>query len=206
MEISCIADLHSNFPLLTEGNLLIIAGDLTATDSEEDWEKLNKWLESIDSFDRIIVVAGNHDMRLQENLFALTPLVTYLEDSSTSYEGFKIWGSPWSLTVPGINPKCTAFTGKEVDLAAKFDLIPKDTNILITHTPPYGVLDRCLNGKHAGSCCLNNRIQEINPEFHIFGHIHERAGGLLKGNTFFVNASYVDAHYRPVGKVQTISL
>jgi len=114
----------------------------------------------------------------------------------------KIWGSPWTLTFPGINPKCTAFTGDEELLAEKFELIPDDVDILITHGPCLGVLDKTTRGEHVGSRYLNAWFRYCGrPKFHIFGHIHEAYGRVNHFNCMeSINCSHVNEHYEPVNK------
>jgi Icc-related predicted phosphoesterase len=53
--------------------------------------------------------------------------------------------------------------------------IPK-VDILVTHCPPYKILDKADSGKHGGSKALRNKVLEIKPKFHLFGHIHEGSG------------------------------
>ena len=78
--------------------------------------------------------------------------------------------------------------------------IPTDTDILLTHGPPYGILDKCKSGILAGcNALLNHVLNRIKPLYHIFGHIHE-AYGEYKNNktgTIFVNASICNFRYKP---------
>lgn len=207
MIIDCISDLHGNYPKLEGGDLLIIGGDLTKRDENMEYDELFNWLDYL-PYKEIILIAGNHDNKIQEGI-AVFDDVKYLCDSGTEFEGLKIWGSPWTKTFKGMNKKCMAFTfDKEEDLANKFDLIPDDIDILITHSPPYGILDECAQGDYiinVGSPSLRGRLEKCRPKYHIFGHIHEHGGQqvLLKHigpNTLCINASHVDEWYRPINK------
>lgn len=75
------------------------------------------------------------------------------------------------------------------DMASKWALIPSDVDVLITHGPPDGILDR----NRTGSCCgcreLLYRVLEVKPRLHVFGHIHEAAGQTEIDGTRFVNAA-----------------
>ncbi|RIB02495.1 hypothetical protein C2G38_2255566 [Gigaspora rosea] len=76
-----------------------------------------------------------------------------------------------------------------------------------THTPPSGILDLVACGENAGCVDLLQRIQEIKPLIHVFGHIHEGYGVLKKKwetennddikSTNFINASSVTRRYKP---------
>ena len=137
----------------------------------------------------------------------------YLCDSSTEFEGIKIWGSPWTKSFIGMNPDCKAFTvDTEEELAEKWALIPDDTDILITHGPSYGMHDTNMFGVNCGSTSLSKWISHHvdSLKLHVHGHIHE-AYGVYNIRKFqkklgdpltpaFVNASIVDEWYRPTNK------
>src|ERR1700677_3825121 len=148
MIVDCISDLHGFHPKLEGGDLLIVAGDLTARDTIEEYEKFGEWL-AFQKYRKKVVIPGNHDNQLTESRIKQINRVigtlngcVYLCDSGTEFEGLKIWGSPWTLTFEGMNPHCKAFTvDTEDELAEKWAMIPDDVDILITHSPRYGVLD-----------------------------------------------------------------
>ena len=227
MIIDCISDLHGHFPKLMGGDLLIIAGDCTTNDKLYAWNEFFNWLDA-QKYTRKILVAGNHDNFCEQwatsddsihDVFLGRPSVTYLCDSGTEFDGYKIWGSPWTSAFKGINPKCMAFTmpfgcDTEEHLHEQWKLIPTDTDILITHSPPFGILDGIPieDGSffHAGSISLEHELEtRLRPKFHIFGHIHEQGGkhetiGIADPDRFratvHVNASYVNERYKPVNK------
>lgn len=222
MKIDCIADLHGHFPKLHGGDLLIVAGDLTAHDIQEEFDEFDTWLDN-QKYKKKIFIAGNHDNllvkekpRVYRKGFNkdLHEKFEYLCDSGTEFEGLKIWGSPWTLTFEGINPHCKAFTvDKEKQLQEKWELIPNDIDILITHMPPLYMLDDIRIGargmRPAGSSSLNRHtIRNKDPlknfpnlRLHVFGHFHENGGKkieLPKGT--HVNASIMNEHYKPVNE------
>jgi len=135
---------------------------------------------------------------------------TYLCDSGTEYNGVKFWGSPWSLWFKQINPECMAFTGDEKDLEEYYAKIPDDTDILITHSPPWGVLDevkdrRTGEVRNCGSKALRTALDRVKPLYIVFGHIHENGGKKLLykhagPNTVAVNVSHVNHVYQPTHK------
>jgi len=205
MIIDIISDLHGTKPELKGGDLLILGGDYTARGTIEQWDSFFDWL-SCQDYAKKVFIGGNHDNYLQLTLRS-TPKhcdADYLCDSGTEFDGVKIWGSPWSAWFDGINPKCTAFTCKsDTELAKKWAKIPEDTDILITHSPPYGILDEAMhthNYQSVGSRRLLDRVRVVRPKLHVFGHIHEGYGQQKDGCTHFVNASIMDVNYRPSNK------
>lgn len=219
MIIDCISDLHGEFPKLDGGDLLIVAGDLTARDDYDGYCKFNEWMiVNSRKYKKSIVIAGNHDNGLLPGRFNVEclPKIAYLCDSETEFQGLKIWGSPWTAQFPGMNPHCMAFTmpfgcDNEEHLKDKWDLIPEDTDILITHSPPFGILDKTWK-KRCGSKSLTKRISQLNNlKLHVFGHIHEGHGRECwineKGDVVqFVNASMMDENYSCINKPITVIL
>jgi Icc-related predicted phosphoesterase len=213
ISITAVSDLHGFLPQLEGGDLLIIAGDLTARDDDAGYLKFYSWLHK-QNYKRFIVIAGNHDNLIQKGETFIDSLdqTSYLCDSGTEFEGLKIWGSPWTKSFPGMNPKAKAFTvDTERELAEKWALIPADMDILVTHSPPWGVLDRCdfsegeFSAFHAGSIALADSVLRMKPplKLWVWGHIHESYGrdGVIRGmNCIMVNASHVNERYEPVNK------
>jgi Icc-related predicted phosphoesterase len=217
MIIDCISDLHGCKPALHGGDLLIVAGDLTARDTLEEHLVFCDWILRQD-YKKVVWISGNHDGR-----YAFLPMkgfflssdkrdkshISYLCDSGTEFEGLKIWGSPWTKTFPGMNPHCKAFTfDTEKELSEKWMLIPTDTNILITHSPSFGNYDWVKNldgsiGPSVGSPLLWMWMLSMVPnlKLHVTGHIHEAYGHSKHANGIhLVNASIMDERYNPVNK------
>lgn len=213
MIIDIISDLHGAKPELKGGDLLIIAGDLTENDQPPSWAKFFEYLIDLTvKYTEIIIIAGNHDNALEHGLRInnFCPNVFYLCDSGTEFEGLKIWGTPWTAWFDGINPRCSAFTLKtDKELAEKWALIPEDTDILITHSPPFGILDEAMhthNYQSVGSKSLLARVHKIRPRIHCFGHIHEAYGQYKADGVHFINASIMDVNYKPSNKPTRIEL
>lgn len=216
MIIDCISDTHGFFPDLEGGDLLIIAGDLTAKDTLNEYFEFHNWLNR-QNYTRKIVIAGNHDNLCQKGLpleigdgkiIGAIPILCrdtiYLCDTATEFHGLKIFGSPWTKSFPGMNPQCKAFTvDTEDELMDKWELIPSDVDILITHGPPQDILDKV---KHfpfnVGSRTLRGCLEYcFRPKLWVWGHIHEAYGEYdFKGMTKCVNASHVNERYEPVNK------
>jgi 3',5'-cyclic AMP phosphodiesterase CpdA len=247
MIIDCISDLHGFYPQLEGGDLLIVAGDLTARDLPEERLRFLEWLAD-QKYRKKIWIAGNHDNSLVNMKFKKLKedSVEYLCDSGTEFieyneydppvkgdfytKTYKIWGSPWTSTFEGMNPHCKAFT-KDTDqqLAEKWALIPEDTEILVTHSPPKGIMDLVerddVSYENTGSLSLLRRARQLpNLKLFVFGHIHQGYGILTpqemmntakerpdvpptcKSVPYIVNASHVNEYYEPVNKPIRIEL
>ncbi len=243
MIIDCISDLHGHYPTLEGGDLLIVAGDLTARHTKKEFAEFAEWYQEQDYFHKVLI-AGNHDGPIQTGDYYFNhDWMGYLCDSGCEIEieeeretkwgtkrfptsrKLKVWGSPWTAQFPGINPNCCAFTvpylpPKDFKFPLKhyWDMIPDDTDILVTHSPPYGTFDQVgvEYGASVGCMELRNASQDrVRPLLHVFGHIHEHGGKRLnykrpghgtENNTIYVNASHVDERYRPVNKTVRIIL
>lgn len=212
MIIDCVSDLHGYFPELEGGDILILAGDYTSRDSQDEYFKFFAWVELL-PYRKKIMIAGNHDNEMVDEMYS-GPEFDYLCDSGTEFEGLKIWGSPWTKKFSGMNPKCMAFTvDKEQELMNKFELIPHKIDILITHSPAYSVLDKVIGGYSVGSGALYNWIKYVErPRLHVFGHVHEAYGKTEVFSTYehkmmiSVNASHVNERYQPVNAPIRIEL
>jgi len=208
MIIDIISDLHGYCPELEGGNLLIVAGDLTARDTWKQREVFLEWLNG-QNYKKKVFITGNHDYVFQyfdEEDSLNYPSINYLCDSGTEFEGLKIWGSPWTCKFEGQNRNCMAFTvDSDKELEKKWKLIPEDIDILVTHSPPYGIFDcvkKIKGSEHVGSKSLRQHVMtRIKPQVHAFGHIHEWGGKITDCvTTKFVNASIVDENYKHVHK------
>jgi Icc-related predicted phosphoesterase len=210
MIIDCLADLHGHYPETEGGDLLIIAGDLTANDTLEQQLKFYIWLHR-QKYKHYIFIAGNHDNAIANNetFHNILANTTYLCDSGTEFEGLKVWGSPWTKQFKGMNPKCKAFTKhSEDELYEYLKLIPYDVDVLITHSPPYGILDKTISGENVGSLYLMGALMYFfRPKLWVFGHVHEAYGQeTFRDSTICVTASHVNERYAPINKPVRILL
>jgi Icc-related predicted phosphoesterase len=197
MKIICISDthnLHKNLKV-PDGDMLIHAGDMTCVGGIDEIKEFNEWLGTLPHRHKI-VIAGNHDLYFEEEPAKAKMLITnavYLEDSGVTIEGIKIWGSPISPSYQ--NWAFNRERGEEIK--EHWDMIPEDTDILITHCPPFGILDFDPEGRPKGCEELLKIVQQrVKPLLHVFGHLHDAHGQVKIGETLFVNASIVNTiHY-----------
>jgi len=198
IKIIVISDTHGlhrglNVP---DGDILIHGGDITRKGNISEVKDFNNFIGSLPHKYKIII-AGNHDFCLENNKEeAVRHLTncTYLEDSGIEIEGINIWGSPWQ---PWFYD--WAFNlQRGPEIKKKWDLIPQNTNVLITHGPPHKILDKTVRNIYAGCEELYSAIKRIKPKVHIFGHIHEGYGTFSDSETDYINASICTFNYKPV--------
>ena len=198
MKIIAISDTHGlhwslNVP---EGDVLVHAGDLTNRGILEEVREFNTFLGTLPHPHKI-VIAGNHDFCFEDYRMdceeALTNCI-YLQDQEVTIDGVRFYGSPWQPWF--FDWAFNLERGPEI--RAKWDLIPEDTGVLITHGPPYGIGDLTARGDKAGCQDLLEVVERIKPKVHIFGHIHEGYGVTSNGVTTFINASTCDYLYQLV--------
>jgi Icc-related predicted phosphoesterase len=216
-KIICISDTHGRheyIPTLPEGDLLIHAGDLTNVGGRGEVHDALDWL--IDLAPRythgVVFIAGNHDKGFDpkynlngndkpeylkhrlEDLVLSDYGVTYLENSSCEIDGIKIWGSPITPWFYGDRWAFNKHRGEEINEV--WNGIPLDTNIIITHGPPYGYNDYVARDhSYVGCFDLAKRIGEIKPLITVHGHIHGSRGYSRDEHTHYINASILDERY-----------
>ena len=214
-KITFISDTHGKHHEITNdlpgGDILIHAGDIMNSGRHEE-EALSflEWFMSLDNYKHKIYIAGNHDRLFEDapiivrELFEqYHPNIIYLQDSSIEVEGLKIYGSPWQPEF------CDwAFNlPRGEKLKAVWDLIPDDTDILVTHGPPHMFLDTIIGQfEHLGCKDLNNRVLQVQPKVHCFGHVHSGAGETEFRDIKFINASVLDESYKYVNKPINLEL
>ena len=202
MKIVTISDTHGYHDqlCLPSGDMLIHAGDVSSRGSEREVLNFLNWFSDQD-FKYKIFIAGNHDFFFErfgaERIKSIiSEDVIYLNDSVITIDHINIWGSPvtpWFFD--------WAFNRHRLaDIKKHWDLIPQNTDILITHGPVHGILDRTIQGKRVGCEVLKETIDELQPKVHIFGHIHEAYGQEQTEDTLYINASVLDVRYRLVNE------
>ena len=181
-----------------DGDILIHAGDMSSNGKRSGIEDFADWMKSLPHRHKLCV-AGNRDFYFQNSPEDASHLLTdagihYLCDTAVTVEDLKVYGSPWN---PWFHD--WAFNLPRGDALARiWAKIPEDTDILVTHTPPFGILDTALS-VHLGCEALAERILQLPKlKLHAFGHIHEGYGTTSRGTTLFVNASFCDRQNPPL--------
>jgi len=189
--------------VVPDGDILVHAGDLTRGGSVEELDAAAAFLEAL-PHEHKLVIAGNHELCLER-----TPAkarrhlrgLRYLEDEGATVSGLRFWGSPWqpwfmdwAFNLPR-GPK----------LAAKWALVPADTDVLVTHGPPRGYGDRVRDSRREGCDDLLARLRTLQPMLHVFGHIHEDRGSWRVGRTLVANVTTNECELPPtVFRIDTV--
>ena len=186
MKIIATSDTHGDHRNLTipKCDIFIHAGDIVGNNGLHDYADFKEWLDEIPA-DHCVIIAGNHDLLLEHDMWGYKLFGThhYLENSWEEIMGLKIWGSPCTLPFAG------AFNFGPKALKPIWNKIPNDTDIIITHGPPWLIGDSVYDD-HAGDGYLGARVMDIDPILHVFGHIHEGYGEYDVRNITYWNASY----------------
>ena len=187
-----------------EGDVFIFAGDNDITDLIT-LHDFNDWLGTIKTKDKI-VIGGNHDRYLEflgkEECKRLLTNCIYLENEFIDLKGLKIFGSPYSVEF-----NRWAFMRYDNDLKEIWDTIPLETEIVVTHTMPYGILDGVLpRMQSVGSLTLRDAVKRVYPYIQIGGHLHEGYGQYTDGKTDYYNVSVMDENYQIVNPCTIIDV
>lgn len=206
MRMVCVADTHGRHKKLKkmlrgqmpEGDVIVCAGDITPAGELPHMMSFANWLSKL-PYAHKIIIAGNHDWCFENHDACLVrddlkeKGIIYLEDNAVKIGGVKFYGSPWQPEF------CNwAFNlPRGESLLEKWKYIPDDTDILITHGPPYGILDVSgYDGKSYGCEDLRDEVfSRIKPQIHVFGHFHLRSGIVEEEEIKFVNATIVNESY-----------
>lgn len=200
MRIVFISDTHSlhRQVRVPGGDVLVHCGDVLGNSfNREQLEDFAEWLQE-QPHEHKVMVPGNHDglFERHEKLARSTmgPEVHVLIDQGVRLAGLNFWGSPYT-------PKFGHWyfnKGRGPALDSHWAMIPDDTDVLVTHGPPYGLLDYVeFTEEHVGCFDLLRHVTDrVKPKAHAFGHIHGGYGQLHFGGTKFVNAAQLDESYR----------
>ena len=197
--IVCLSDTHNYHEQIDVpiGDILIHAGDATGRGTAREIAAFSEWFAALPHRFKIFV-AGNHDWLFETDNPAARKLlddsIVYLQDSAIVIKGLKIYGAPWQPRF--YDWAFNLNRGRE--MAEKWRLIDINTDVLITHGPPFGILDETPAGDRAGCEELRKTIDRIRPRAHVFGHIHQGYGTTEKFGVNFFNASICDESYAPV--------
>jgi len=200
MRIIAIADVHNQQVHVPDGDVLVVAGDLTGSGTLTQIKQVAAWLKT-QSHKHKVIIAGNHDFCLDKDskYGALVPEAvkalqdagcTYLMDSGCEIEGKKFYGSPWQ---PWFHD--WAFNVHRGNLHVHWNKIPNDLDVLLVHGPPLGYGDLTVHGERVGCSELLRALEQKKPKHVFYGHIHEDTG------TWTVNNGQTNLHNCSVGPI-----
>ena len=197
MKLTIISDTHNEHEKLgtLSGEVLLHCGDMfnPFSPEDDDVERMDAWFGQ-QKFDLILCTGGNHDLALEDRLKSdSSPFknATYLQDQSFVYRGITFYGSPWTPDL-----RSHAFYQDDAELQKSWSAIPPDTDVLITHTPPAGILDVSSRGLELGCDHLAGELQRISPQLHCFGHVHASSGACVSNGISFINAAAVNSQFK----------
>jgi len=205
MKVVGISDTHSYTPYsnIPDGDVIVHAGDFTSRGSAVEVSRFAYWFGNLPHTHKITIV-GNHELTFESDFHLMKQVlqkdndIIFLHDSEIIIDGIKFYGSPWQPEFYNWAFNLPRNTGA---LQQKWDQIPQDTDIVITHGPVDGILDWCENGTTVGCKELANTLfTKVKPKVHIFGHIHESYGAERHQDIVFINASTCNARYMPVNQ------
>ena len=234
--VVCFSDTHGRHTRLTgrlavpDGDVLLFAGDACSAGTPVEWAAFCDWLGRLPHAHKV-VVPGNHDWPLQPDRPRWAVKARYdaeaqalahrqaesagavlLLDAEATVGGLRVFGSPW---VPAFYSWAFNLPRRGIALAEARALIPAGLDVLVTHGPAYGRLDRTVQGTRAGCEVLANRLGALAadgqaPRLHVHGDIHE-ASGIRRPprgapGRITVNASVLDAHYHPTYAPRVVDL
>lgn len=183
LHISDTHGLHRQLKNLPEADIAVHSGDFTMAGSEAEAIDFLNWFCDL-PYNHKIFICGNHDECLYgAKIDGLDSNVHYLCNSGIEIDGVKFYG------VPMFMEDCVS------DRQAKFyENIPSDTDVLITHSPAYGILDFD-DDINYGSEELLAKLPSLSLKAHLFGHIHVQHGLLEKNGTIFSNGAIMNGDY-----------
>jgi len=202
-KIVAISDTHNQHKgiVVPDGDILVHPGDFTGSGTIREVGAFLEWFKALPHKNKILV-AGNHDWLFERQPALAREMckdagIIYLNEEEANVEGLTFFGSPyqpefcdWAFNAP-----------RGEKLNEHWEKIPANLDVLITHGPPYGILDKTpMTGEPVGCKDLLNHVKRVKPLVHIFGHIHSAHGVLERDGTKFVNASQLDDDYRRVYK------
>jgi Icc-related predicted phosphoesterase len=217
MKITFISDTHNKHSQVTSslpgGDLLIHAGDMSSMGRRNEVQQFLEWFNGLDNYTHKIFIAGNHDWGFQDDpkmcqeQLELYNKVTYLQDNleviGEDYEtAVKVYGSPWQ---PEFYNWAFNLPRMGWELEVKWNDIPMNTDILVTHGPALGQLDTVVGqGVPLGCELLAERIKVVKPKIHVCGHIHTGYGYKFVDGTHYFNAAVLDERYTFTQKPMTV--
>lgn len=206
MIITAISDTHNKHDFLKdhliEGDLIICAGDISGRGFKQELINFCKWFDQT-KYKHKIFIAGNHDFCFQDSPEECKKIlkdynIIYLQDDlyvlGDDYNNsVKIYGSPWQ---PEFYNWAFNLPRNSQELYQRWNNISDNTDILITHGPSSGHLDKIQGlNENIGCGLLSSRIEKLKPKIHIFGHIHSGYGYEFNGITHYFNASVSNERY-----------
>lgn len=194
LHISDTHDCHHRLRDLPAADVLVHSGDFCMVGSEAEAIDFMNWLCDLPYAHKIFICGNHDDCMYGANISGLDPNVRYLCNSGVEIDGVKFYGVPM-------------FTGDCVTDRQKcnIDRIPSDTDVLITHSPAYGILDFDDNINY-GDEYLLTKVVDVHPHLHLFGHIHARNGVVNEHGITFSNGAIMNSDYSKLSNPNLLTI
>lgn len=213
MKITFFSDTHNAHKFVdipSDSDMVIFTGDMCGHGNIKECKSFLRWFSELPNKYKVMI-SGNHDIYMDKSHYKnngrdynpkdiIPQNIIYLENETVTIEDIKIFGSPvtpwfydWAFNV-----------NRGEDILEYWNKIEPDTDIIITHGPPQGILDRCMDGSEVGCIDLKNKIDEIKPSIVAFGHIHEAYGIKDIDDVKYINSSIMTVRYQPLNDPITI--
>lgn len=223
-------------------DMVIHCGDFSMSGKAKevrDFDEFGRKLAEMGCAKHLVCIAGNHERSFEfahfrkhysrsevdpasmKRILVESEHWLYLEDEAATLCGLHLYGSPWQ---PAFCDWAFNLRRGSPALASKWDAIPADTDVLITHGPPFGHGDVvCAAHFGLGGGCATPHVGDrllldvVTSEkhraalkYHLFGHIHEAYGATARSSSddggsslllpVMVNASSVNVRYRRINR------
>jgi len=204
MRLVAISDTHCKHKKVSipDGDILICSGDFTGVGRVREIADFNTWLGKLPHSIKICC-SGNHDFLFETDCSLAKNLLSnavYLQNEMYETGGLKFWGSP--VTPTFLN--WAFMLNRGPDILCHWKKVPEGIDVLITHGPPFSVLDTIYPNSEDYLGCedmYDQIVNRIKPRVHIFGHIHGCGGRVENRHGIkFCNASICDEEYNPTHK------
>lgn len=183
LHLSDTHNCHHRLRDLPEADVVVHSGDFCMVGTEQEALDFFNWFCDL-PYKHKIFTCGNHDDCLYgANIDGLPDNVHQLSNSGIEIDGVKFYGVPMFME--------DCITKRQ---SRNYEKIPGDTDILITHSPAYGILDYD-DGINYGSEELLDKISTLSLKAHLFGHIHAQHGIKEQNGVIFSNGAIMNADY-----------
>lgn len=221
VRIACISDTHNHHKKikdLPKADIIVCTGDISSRGYDHELQAFCKWFGSL-NYKHKVLTCGNHDIGAENQARLFRQMceqngIVYLNDTGKVLEGLLFWGSPvtprfghgWAFNRDVEDNRTESEKANYAPykpIQQHWNIIPAGVDVLLTHGPPEGILDVTYYDKKSVGCPkLFNKVQELEPKLHVFGHIHEQYGRVKLGKTEYINASICTLQYDPDNPVQ----
>eukprot|EP00668_Euglena_longa_P015586 GGOE01019688.1.p1 GENE.GGOE01019688.1~~GGOE01019688.1.p1 ORF type:complete len:313 (+),score=44.04 GGOE01019688.1:43-939(+) len=208
-----LSDTHNRHRELwvPQGDVLVHCGDFTNSGTHSELSDFAEWLGCLPHRHKV-VCGGNHDLSLDPPWYAshwqdwhrefqdptvslaiLQQVCSFVEGRAIEVGTVRMFVSAQQPRQPKARPPMAFGRPRGQPLKEAWRPMPRPLHVLVTHTPPHGVLDTADYGtgtdQPLGDEELMKAVRTNRPLVHVFGHIHRGRGVECKGHTLFINVA-----------------